>query len=538
MGYSSEDSDDDLLSSAPIFTKKQKKEKASEKRAFNYLDNMLKKSEKRTEQQSRIQSLKEKETDINDEESHVEFDGGVVEENGEGRKASVRGRGGTYDDGGDHKIKLEGSGDDVRIGNVNDIPGEETNKAVKKTRSLSSNNSSSSLSSLPTTTRKKIKIDNDEYWLKLESLNKNPSSSVIERDRRRQNLRDAIDGLDVLRHISHDHNGDDINGQRGGHSENIVSVEDRELRLASMGLVTGKSSLVGTRCLFDVSYSAATPTIDEDAYDCTKQSQPGFFSLFHDLQQCMQALETVIKMMDKAAPRSATVSTKKMWNHVRVRIIDPIKKAKKIGLLPELLEKGSIWREKTALNDKVDDDDDDDSSIIVPFGLVRWLIRTSLSGKTVGTQLCIGAHEMACKILKRNNVRIMSATMETWEGFSDNKGFIHHPIFHIGDFVSILQSEFGLWTKKGCPPLPQCEKEFNNITANRSFGNEFGLKHAFELWTLALDNDFVTCNGDFSVSFSKDSWDCKGDCICSITAQLVATLLRSGLDQSFHSGYR
>jgi len=406
-------------------------------------------------------------------------------------------------------------------------------KGVKKARSLSSHTSSSSLTSLPPTTKKKININNDEYWSKLESRNKNPSSSAIESDRRRQNLRDAIDGLDVLRHISHEDDGEGVPENGDGQNQSTAFMEDRDLRMASLGLVTGKSSLVGTRRLFDVSYtSSQTSTMDEDSINCPQTSQPCYFSLFQDVEQCMQELKAIIEMMDKAAPRSLKASKKKMWNHVRTKIIDPIKKAVDVDLLPEILERGGMWKKKNTLHERINGD----VSLVVPFNLVRWLVRTSLSGKTVGTQLCLGAHIASSKILERNDVKIMSTGSEILKDSINVEGIIVH-VFHVKDFVSILGSEFGLWTREGCLPMPQCGKE-PNVTQDRSFGNEFGLKNALELWAVALDNDFVTCDGDFSASFSKDSWDFNGTCICSITAKLVAMICRSGIDPSFHAGYR
>ena len=272
----------------------------------------------------------------------------------------------------------------------------------------------------------------------------------------------AIDGFDVLYHTSHENFINSAKGDGGiddSYDDNATSPspEDREQRMASLGLVTGKSSTVGTRHLF--------------GHDTTTSSKHHTFSLFPSLQDCMDELDNIIQTIDKPPSRKLNPSSRKVRNDVRKQVLDPITSAMQLGILPQVLEKRKYWGPRI-----------NRESVQMNFEILTWLIRTCMSGKPVGTELCIGAFEMICKVLKSDELTII-----------DGAGEVRGNIFHIRDFVPILEIEFGLWIKQGPPPAEtQSKGDINSIHNN----NSFGLRHAFEVWSLIFGKGFVAWDGE------------------------------------------
>lgn len=424
------------------------------------------------------------------------------------------------------------------------VRGEDNTKHMTKKAKITSSKSnvSSSLSSSLSSSKKIIdtRIDDEEYWAKLQKMSKNSSLSIKARDQRSKNLRDAIDGVDTLRctvDLDDDHGDGDHDYDHDG-TENIhMDEEEREQRMASMGLVTGKSSLVGTRRLFGINYASSPPDLDDDDYNNNDTSRRGMFSLFQNIEEVMSEIQSIIQKMDKPASRRLSQSNRKMWNAIRNQVINPITKAIKADLLPLILEKRKEWgggaTTKRGTSSKTDDGD---NSMIIPFNLIRWLIRTSSSGKNVGTELHIGAKEMICRLLRSSNIIILDTDLINGDSDVIDSGVINH-VFHIQDFANILQLEFGLWVKEGPPPL-KAEEQNDQKRTTKSFGNESGLRHVFEIWSVAFEKDLIAWDRDVSISFLLQSSDHDGVCIFALTAKIIAILCRSGLDHCFHSGHR
>ena len=103
------------------------------------------------------------------------------------------------------------------------------------------------------------------------------------------------------------------------------SFAEREKRMASMGLVTGKISFIGTRRVFGINNDS---------------SQHGIFCLLQNLEESMEELNSIIQTLDKPVHRSLrSQKHKQMWNDMRTQLTAPIKKAISLDMLPLLLEK-------------------------------------------------------------------------------------------------------------------------------------------------------------------------------------------------------
>ncbi len=488
---SSSDEDDDLLlSSAPIFSKgnndkEKRKEKASEKRALNYLDNMLKKGEERLEQQTRIQDICEQEIKGEEEDSNDGKDGQNIDQDGDGSGIEFEGENGTNDDCEDNTKKR-------KCDNENGGNGNNQKPLLKK--------ASSSV--------KKINIDNEEYWSKLQSSMSKDSSYVVESDRRRQNLRDAVDGKDVLHMTHHDDDSDDDEDDD----------EKSESKIGSMALITGRSTIMGTRRLFGVVNSEKALQVENERDIRKGESKQAKFSLFSSYDEAMSELTSIIKFMDKPAPRSLSKKNRSMWNDAKQAVIEPIKNAIKSDLLPLMLEKRKHWVVNSG------------DPLVIPLNLIRWLIRSSMSGKSVGTEIHCGSLTMMCRIMSYDNLMIFDSDTNVHENSSDEIAYV----FQLEDIMSILHQDFGLWLNKGPPPISETQSS-RDREKNK---NETGLWNSLNMWATAFEMDLVDISRENSKSFLKESWDADDNCICSTTARVVAILCRSSLDPCFHSGKR
>mmetsp|Transcript_15564 Transcript_15564/g.18089 ORF Transcript_15564/g.18089 Transcript_15564/m.18089 type:complete len:855 (+) Transcript_15564:78-2642(+) len=536
----SDDDDDDLLllSSKPIFTKsKNKKTTRKEKASFSYLDNMVKKSSKRMEQLARIQGMKDKEEEDEENDEEHEDD---ADNKGKGNK----------------KMKIHIEKPQIK----------------SAARSNIHNNAKEEANAKPAKKFKLNGLDNEEFWSKLKSRSENAQTNMKEDDRRRQNLRDAIDGLDILRHTnstdslvsgSSKHLNNNANDDHLGMENNEDDDEQqRDQRMALLGLVTGKSSNVGTRSLFGFQrIKRSTDTKDDynHKHSSLAKSQSSL-SMFLSYNESMEELKSIIISMEKSPPRSLSKSIQNHWHQSKQQFLIPIEKALKFDLLPQLLETRTNWasihdssstdkggKKRRRQNDSKDlSKTTSPNTIIIPSRLLTWVIRTSFSGRNMGTELSHGAHEMFLKLFQQtsNEIIILNTNNSSTTGAANDDDTFNH-IFHIRDFVIILESEFGLWTKEGptLAPTPQSvesnEDSNFNIVQSNDFSNEIGLKHFMELWSLALDKDLVTWDGESADSFAKQSWNDEDmSCLCAMTARFVAIILRCGLDQSFRSGNR
>lgn len=521
MSPSDSDSDDDILSAKPMFTKVTRKQSASEKRAFNYLDTLLQKGDERIEKKARIQEIQEEEELALS--TTASMDDGDHDQDRE------------FSD--DHdNIDMNDGGKDTNNGKNNVIKREDSNSitmAMSRHDSITSVTSSSMHGS-----SRKIDLDNDEYWSKLQVLSMNRSESNKERDRRRQNLRDAIDGVDILRH-SHDseqNNNDETVGV--GYDNNICGggggggTTDREQMMASMGIVTGKTRVIGTRKIFGVNHRRSQSASSSDEKVTASSEQSGEFDLFLNRSDCVDELKSILGSLDKALPRSLKIdkSTKKLWNDMRVQIVDPIKKAIHNDLLPQILEKRKSWGPKSQ---------NGNSMIVIPLAVILWLIRTSASGRAVGVDLSVGTYEMIQKLLLDQKAKL---TILNHESILKNDGtmkdHLQNHCFYIKNFVSVLESDFGLWTEEGPPPMVQHDEIDDENMKNEYFDNDIGLQHALKVGSLAFQCNLIQWDDELSASCQKESWDLNGDCVCESTARLVAVLCRCGIDPIFHGSNR
>lgn len=521
QGDSSDDDDDLLLSAAPIFSNKNnRKEKASEKRNFNFLDSMLKKEEKRNEQQTRIHDLKAQ------EKKRVEEDNAKEEE------------------GMNQKVEGEQKNNNTETKQGDTISDDKSNKIGNQNSKVEGS-------------KKKIDINDEEYWSKLQARAKDSLLSSKYRDQRMQNLRDAVDGLDELRDDAFggrllsegtrgERAGGNIHDATDSHNMDESSAE-RERRMASLGLVTGKSTFIGTRRVFgtnsiyhhhhhDGEDSNSAATIDSSLHT--------IFSSFQSLEEAMAQLDSIIQTLDKPASRGlGSQKHKKMWNAMRTQLVTPIKKAINLDILPLLLEKRKQWggEEASCCSNSKNGDHNGNGSLIISINLIKWMVRTSLSGKTVGSELHMAAKEMISQVFRSDNLIILDE--ESMKMNSDHESVIDH-VFNIKDFVPILELQFGLWVKEGpLPPpptlnLPQSCNDSERNHHSKSFGNEAGLRNAFDIWSIGFEKNLVAWDGEFAASCSKQSWDENEICVCAMTSRFIAMLCRSGLDPSFHHGHR
>ena len=519
-----EDSDDDLFT--PVFTKKSAKSTTTrtEKRAFSLLDSMIQKSAKRNESKIKISNLEQKEEEDEGQES-----------------------------------------DDILI-SLSD-----RDKDKKKNSNSRSNTT--------------IEF-NDEYWSKLELLSKNPHLATKEKDRRKQNVRDAIDGLDAYHTNNETATAKKSVKKETATSSSSSSFEhislassptystsndhhEREMRMASAGLVTGKSTLVGTRNVLFQSPQKNHHQDEEKAASIITQSQAQTFGLFKNQNEAVTTLKDIIKLMDQPLPSSrkrkspssssssSSFITRKLWNDVRNEIIIPFQKAMNANMLPMILEKRKRWG-RSHNNDSPLSSSSLSSSIVIPIDLLQWLIKSSLSGRYVDFDLHHSSNIMICRIMNctNNNYNNKLIILDTkaimnakhdgntnddndCNGNNGNNGnnddnddnddngnngnnddnddneneYIIKHVFHIQDIISILKGQFGLWTKSSKSLLssnknnPTVAKNADTDSFTSPTRNESGLKHAFEIFSIVFEKDLVVWNGDFNLSCSKESWN-------------------------------
>lgn len=454
--YDDDDDDDDdlLLSSKPVFQKR--KEKASETRAFNYLDTMLKRGEERMEQQARINDLHEQELQrIEDKDSKRSND--IDSDHTDTKSDSL----GDKDEVIEKKRKIDDNLDSV-------------NESRNTKRSFIDSEN--------------IDIDDEEYWAKLKS--KESNNMIIERDRRRQNLRDAVDGID--NHSDDDCNDDDV----------FLSTDEREQKM----LITGRSSLPsGTRQLFDTN-KRLNPNNEHIEF------MP--FRLFQSRDKAMEELNSIIEDVKKVTPRSLSKKQKDIWNDMKLNILEPIEKAIQADLLPLLLEKRKQWKKNS-------------DSVNIPYSLIRWLVRVAMSeSEIVGSELQMGATTMVCSLIRSNDL-ILFETDEPH--ISDNM----IKLFHIKDMYSILQEEFGFWIQEG-PPLISESTDNEKYDKMKLFRNEKGLHNALLIWSAAFDMDQVKSDENRSLSVQPSDLN-DSSSFYGMTSRFIAALCRSCLDPCFHS---
>ena len=442
---SDSDSDDDLLSGAPTFSKNTRKETANERKRTNFLDNILNEQEERMQRTERMNTLLEKEKqDFVPNAHEVIFSiGGISSRiNGDGSG--------------------NGSGDEQNPGSA--IKAEDDEMALD----------TPILAAPPP---RRYDINDPAYWDRIKSYAETGEQAALEPDKRRRTIQEAIDGYDM--------NNDFGLGSLGlaeDGSDGIQSVEEKERRMAEL---TGKHSNLGTK-------KTLGWYRQEDGRD-----EESKFAPFGSLKDAMDELNSIFKTYDCAPQRNVGIDGRKQWDNVRNLVVKPMKEANDVDVLPMRLERD--WK----------------PDLQIPEDLFWWLLRVAITGKMcMGTDLCGGAFTMVMNILE-SQMAIISFNGGAPETLSH--------VLDLAEFVPMLKYNFGLWTASNEPCSSSTGEK---AEPGLSFDEPSGLKHAFEIWTAAIENDQISFPHDFDDSDS-------GGFGCF--AQSVAMVLRCGLDPVFYS---
>lgn len=257
--------------------------------------------------------------------------------------------------------------------------------------------------------------------------------------------------------------------------------EDRERMMAE---ISGRHSDLGTRRVLGWFHkSGSNSKIDNS------------LAPFASLENAMKDLLGIFHKYDRAPKRGLGTHGCKQWNGIRNIIIKPLKEAKSLKILPQML--GRHWK----------------PDLDIPEDLVLWLVRIATTGMMrMGTELCLGAFTMA--------ITIFNSTMCILR-FEEGEPKVVPKLLDFSDFVPMLETNFGLGKiKNNSLTLVQSCSEIQNI----KFEEPSGLDHAFKIWTAAISNG----KAKFPSHIDDDQ---------ILVSHGITKILCCGLDPIFYSGH-
>ena len=441
---SDSDSDDDLLDNA-VFARKRpsRKETATANKRLNMLDSLLDQQDERINKQTRMNEIiqKQKQGYVPNAKERIDS----LEE----LMGSVAGSGGGSSSGSGQK----------RAGNES----EGTTPPLDNPKNI-------------------YDFNDPSYWSKVDAMKQTGAQGLHER---RRQIENEINGF-----YMNDEFGEPPDGSRG------QTEEERERRMAE---IAGRHSNIGTRQTLGWSKHQSVFVGDSDV--CWKERSP--LAPFTSLKDGTDSLVKIFRKYDCMPKRNLTADERKQWNGIRFKVIQPMKQADGMGILPQMLSRH--WK----------------PDLEIPEDLLAWLVRVATTGMMVmGTELCAGAFAMATTIFE-NKMPVLRYEMGKIETISE--------VLDAADFIPMLQSNYGL-RKIRCdfesslePAAPTIE--LVDTMENPKFEEPSGLEYAFKIWTIAIDKCMV-------------NFDRKNGGKHNLLSQAVVNVLGCGLDPIFYAGHR
>ena len=399
-------------------------------------------------------------------------------------------------------------------------------------------------------------LNDPNYWSQIESYAKDAKENLHEREQRRRNIHDAVEGIDFLINESQNsfledeyfvHSDDDDNNDydddddddeeeehnNQNHSTNMKYKGDYETKNKIMkktsshgrekmialadAKMTGKSSLTGVRKVLFGKKNKRKSNLDKNVNQLTTS-----LNLIDSSELAIEEINSLLNnTLDKPVPKQTNINedAKKQWKLLRTKIYKPMKEAIKIGFLVEFLYGNRVEQYVSNLKK----DQGNCTPIYFQDKFLLWLLRISMSGHCAGKSLSDASFTLLQKLL-RLNVKPLFL----------NKSDDSHLLCG-RDISYILENGFGLCTQKG--PIPNEDNgSIDNETKQPSSGldNIEGLYHSLEIWTQLIENDLVYWDDSSMSCIDHNSINEKGFETGS-PAMIIAYLTRLGLDPMLHS---
>jgi len=444
----SESSDDDLLSS-PVFKKRDRRTERAEKNKLDFFDTCLKGSDARTDVHRRIAFV---ENEFKKEKEEVS-DG---QEEGEG--------------GGSTSLEDANKAGSSETSDSNDV----------KENSLQNNNAATKTAEPPPAVKVKSELNVEAaYWEKIDTFaeqNAQKTPGAIHSARRK--LTDAVSGLDYTSDLTDDEGGKWKDGVSGMTREQMRS----EAEAKSQGL----SSNLGLRRMF-------RPAAVVAANEKERAQRIGEACVFVSRKEAMSELKAIVSSLLKFHRTPKTHAHKIL----RKKFIDPLVKIMKKSqdciwdCLGYFLRMNPVMAGKYA--------------VVLPETFCKWMWKLACSSFQVGQQCSTDCFHLLRKFI----VRELDVRKDA-PSFGVGIDFLKK--IRMGDLVSCLQNDFGLWLGHGPMTLTSGENDDDNsddmeiskVKDPRTV-DVYPLKNLFLIWMALFHRNLIQIRSDDDGNSTMDA---------------------------------